>query len=79
MPAVVPAQALRNAVALSTAARHLDCPGGRDKLLELTGAMTAVELSVAALVLARLVGASNTDEQLQALGSQCLDDGMILL
>ena len=43
MPAVVPAQALRNAVALSTAARHLDCPGGRDKLLELTGAMTAVE------------------------------------
>lgn len=77
MPAFMPAAVLRNSVALATAARHMDCTGGRPKLVELIGSMKDDELATAAICLARLVGISNTDEQLQRLGAACLEDGTI--
>ena len=79
MPSMVPSSAVRNAVAMATAARHIDDEGGRPKLLELIDALDNTELMVAGLVLARIVGLSNTDEQLHGLGLQCTDDHVVML
>jgi len=79
MPALVPSSAVRNAVALSTAAKHLDDEGGREKLMGLVTALDNTELMVAGLVLARIVGLSNTDEQLHGLGLDCAEDQVVML
>ena len=79
MPAVMPARVLRSAVALATAARHMDDEGGHEKLVELIESITTTDLAITALALARLVGIQNSDEQLQAIGLECISDRAVAL
>lgn len=79
MPFLAPPAALRNAVALATAARHVDEPGGKEKFLETTAAMTNDELLTAGMVLARLMGISTPEEVLQNIGLQASGDTLVAL
>ena len=79
MPAVMPARVMRSAVALATAARHMDDDGGREKLIELIEGITTTDLAITALCLARITGIQNSDESLQVLGMQCLEDKVVML
>ena len=79
MPAVMPARVLRSAVALATAARHMDDEGGHEKLVELIESITTTDLAITALALARLAGIQNSDEQLQAIGLECISDRAVAL
>jgi hypothetical protein len=77
MPAFMPAEALGTAVGLATAAMHIDEPGGREKLTELVDGLTAQELQISAIVLARLLALHCDDRHLQEIGVQCLDGGVV--
>jgi hypothetical protein len=72
MPLYFPPRVGQEAIALATAARHLDEPGGHEKLLELIQGLPCASVHMAALVLARMVGFQYDDEKLQDLALQAV-------
>jgi len=79
MPAVVPARVARTSIAMVTAARHLDEPGGRERLLELVDQIPTTDLCVVAVCLSRILGLRCTDEELQQTALSVSGDKPVLM
>jgi hypothetical protein len=68
MPLVFPTRVGREAVAVATAARHLDDgPDPLGRLMDHFVSLDCQTVHAVALMLARIVGFQNTDEELQKL------------
>ncbi len=74
MPLFLPSGILRHAVALTTACRNLDEPGGGQKLIDLVRGTDCATNQLALLALARLLGEYLTDEGLQEFGLRLVDE-----
>jgi len=73
----VPSRIVRHAIAMTTAARHADEPGGRDKLTAVLNGEDCVTNRLALVTVARLLAGHVTDEQLQEAGLElAVNEGM---
>ena len=74
MPMIVPTRVMRDAVALATAAKNIDEPGGKQKLLDILPMIDASSLYRVTLALARLAGLNTDEETLQRIGQDIAVD-----
>jgi hypothetical protein len=79
MPMVFPSRVVRAGIALTTAARHLEDPGGKQNLYELIQGTDVDTMAATAIFLARVVGSYCSDEVLQDVGLQTAGDRMVVL